>query len=77
MLLKELKGEKSYIFVTLPFTQDIPAVSVQHAVEEIAGMPEFSISQSVAAKAIVKSAHKRNTMNPVLGFARGRETRAA
>jgi ABC-type antimicrobial peptide transport system permease subunit len=55
-----------YISVTLSFTQTIPSVSVQHAVEEIAGIPELSISQSVAAIVEVKSAHKMSTMNPFL-----------
>jgi hypothetical protein len=47
----------SYISVTLSFTQTIPAVSAQQAVEEIDEIPEFSISQSVAARAIVRSEH--------------------
>jgi hypothetical protein len=58
--------------VTLPFTQTIPDVSVQHAVEEIDDIPELSISQSVAARAIVRSEHRMNTMNPFLRIERGR-----
>jgi hypothetical protein len=61
------------MFVTLPFTQVMPAVSVQHAVEEIDEIPEFSISQSVAARAIVRSEHRMNTIYPVLRVGRVRE----
>jgi hypothetical protein len=41
---------------------------VQHAVEEIDDIPEFSISQSVAARAIVKSTHNMNNMKPFFRF---------
>jgi hypothetical protein len=37
------------ISVTLPSAQVIPAVAVQQSVDDIDGIPEFSISQSVAA----------------------------
>jgi hypothetical protein len=50
----------------------MPAVSVQQAVEEIEEIPELSISQSVAARAIVTSEHTMKTMNPVLRIVRGR-----
>jgi hypothetical protein len=50
----------------------MPIVSVQQAVEEIDGIPEFNISQSVAARTVVRSEHIMNTMNPVLLIVRGR-----
>jgi hypothetical protein len=39
-------------------------------VEEIDDIPEFSISQSVAANVVVKIEYKTNTINPVLRFGR-------
>jgi hypothetical protein len=45
---------------------------VQHAVEDIAGIPEFSTSQSVAAKAQITNEHIATSLNPVLYFIRGR-----
>jgi hypothetical protein len=80
MLLIELKASSSYISVTLSFTQIIgfsqsPTTqnfSVQHAVEEIDEIPEFSISQSVAARAKVRIEHRMTTMYPVLRDGRGR-----
>jgi hypothetical protein len=63
----------TYISVTLSFTQTIPVVSVQQAVEEINEIPEFSISQSVSARAIVRSENIMNTMIPDLRVGRVRE----
>jgi hypothetical protein len=68
--LIELKTKNSYISVTLPLTQTIPGVSVQHAVEEINGMPEFSISQSVAARAILRSENRITNKNPFMCIGR-------
>jgi hypothetical protein len=68
----ELNKENSYISVTLPSTQTMPEVLVQQAVEEIDEIPEFSISQSVAARAIVRSEHIITTLNTNLRFVRER-----
>jgi mannose/fructose/N-acetylgalactosamine-specific phosphotransferase system component IID len=53
---------------TLPFTQTIPAVSVQQDVEEIEEIPEFNISQSVAAKVTVMIDKIMIKVYPVLSF---------
>jgi hypothetical protein len=47
---------------------------VQHAVEFIAGIPEFSISQSVAANAQITNEHIMASLKPILYFMRGRFT---
>jgi hypothetical protein len=70
--LIELNTTYSYIFVTLPFLHDIPLVSEQQAVEEIDDIPELSIPQSVAARAIVRNEHRLNIMYPILCIGRGR-----
>jgi hypothetical protein len=57
----ELNKEISYISVTLPSTQTMPEISAQQAVEEIDEIPEFSISQSVAASETVRSEQIMNT----------------
>jgi hypothetical protein len=57
-LNREQLSDQSYISVTLPSTQVISLVSVQHAVGEIEGIPEFSISQSVAANVVAMSKHR-------------------
>jgi hypothetical protein len=74
MLLIELNTDKSYISVTLSLTQTIAAVLVQQALEEIDEIPEFSISQSVAAMVAVRSEHRMNTRKPVLIFGLVRES---
>jgi hypothetical protein len=71
MSLMVLNTGNSYISFTLPLMQTIPAVSVQQAVEEIDEIPEFSISQSVAARAKVKNEHRMKIMRPVLCIWRG------
>jgi hypothetical protein len=62
----------SYISVTLLCTQTMPEVLVQQAVEEIDVIPEFNISQSLAARFIVRREHRMNTIYPVLRFVGGR-----
>jgi hypothetical protein len=44
---------------------------VQHAVEEIDEIPEFNISQSVAAKIVVKREHIMTDLKPVLRIVNG------
>jgi hypothetical protein len=72
--LIELNTVTSYINITLPSLQAIPAV-LQQAVEEIDEIPEFSISQSVAARAIFKIEQRMNIRKPVLRIGRGRVTK--
>jgi hypothetical protein len=59
-----------YISVTLPFLHIIPTGSVQHAEEDINGIPEFKISQSVAAKVTSRSEQRTTTLKTVLIFRR-------